>query len=141
MRPYSCYPPARTRFQPNTTRFNNPNFPPFRNAGFKNQMISTSPSANIVRKEGSFDIQLAIPGLSKEQVKIEIHENQLTIHATAKESNPRMIRKEFNYEGFKRSFRLHKNADMNAINASFDQGILTINIPDLEKTITKINIQ
>lgn len=143
MKPYSCYPTPGTRFVPNSGRFSNPGFSQARNAGIKNHLVNSTPSANILRKEGGFDIQLAIPGLSKEQVKIEFHENQLTISASPidQENKPKMIRKEFNYEGFKRSFRLHKNADTNAISASFNQGLLTIHVPDLEKTTTKINIQ
>ncbi len=143
MRPYSCNPMVRTQFAPSSRRFSNPGFPQTNRPGFTNQLVSTRPSANILRKESGFDIQLAIPGLTKDQVKIEFHENQLIISATPNEQDnqPKMIRKEFNYEGFKRSFRLHKNADTNTISASFHQGLLTIHVPDMEKTITKINIQ
>jgi HSP20 family protein len=143
MKPYSCYPASRTRFAPSNTRFTNPGFSQVRNGGFKNHLVSTVPSANILRKEGGFDIQLAIPGLGKDQVKIEFHENQITISgiATDQENKPKMVRKEFNFSGFKRSFQLHKNADANAISASFNQGLLTIHIPDMEKKTTKINIQ
>ncbi len=143
MRPYSCYPAGRTRFEPQARRFSNPGFPQFSNVGSKNQLISTKPSANIIRNEGGFSIQMAIPGLSKDKVKIEINENQLTVSAisTDQENKPNMIRQEFSYEGFKRSFQLHKNANTNAIDATFDQGLLTITIPDQEKVTTKINIQ
>jgi len=143
MRPYSFYPATRARFIPATGRFSTPNFSATRHAGMKNHVISSMPAANILRKEGGFDIQLAIPGLSKDQVNIELNENQLTISAIPndQENQTTMIRKEFNYDTFKRSFRLHKDADINAISASFDQGLLTIHVPDLEKTITKINIQ
>lgn len=139
MRPYSCYAPARARFQPRTRS----GYPTFRNTGGRNHLINTKPASNILRTESGFDIQMAIPGLSKDQVKIEINENQLTVSATPmdQEISPKMIRKEFNYQGFTRSFRLHKDADTNAISASFDQGLLTITVPDIEKTTTKINIQ
>ena len=143
MRPYSCYSPARTRFQPGTRRFTNSGMPQIRKTRSGNHVINTRPAANILRKENGFDIQMAIPGLAKDHVKIEIHENQLVVSATPgdTEVTPKMIRKEFNYNGFKRSFRLHKNANTEAIQATFDQGMLTISIPDTEKTTTKINIQ
>ena len=143
MKPYPCYPASRTRFAPTNSRFVNRGLPQVSHSGFKNQLVRSVPSANILRKEGGFDIQMAIPGLSKDQVKIEFHENQLTISGIPKdqENKPKMVRKEFNYEGFKRSFRLHKNANTNAISASFDQGLLTIHVPDMEKKTTKINIQ
>lgn len=143
MNPYPCYPASRTRFAPTNTRTTNPGFSQVRNGGYRNHLVSTVPSANILRTEGGFDIQMAIPGLGKDQVKIEFHENQLTVSGIPKdqENKPKMVRKEFNFEGFKRSFRLHKNANTSAISASFHQGLLTIHIPDQEKKTTKINIQ
>ncbi len=143
MRPYSCYPEARSRFVPATGRFSNPYFPTFRHVDSGNHLMKTYPAANILRKEDGFDIQMAIPGLAKDQVKIEVEENRLTVSAIPAEATetPKMIRKEFGYQDFKRSFRLHKNANVSAVSASFDQGVLTIHVPDLEKTTTKINIQ
>ena len=143
MRPYSCYPPARSSFQPTARRFQNSGTPQFRNGGLRNNVVRSKPAANILRIDDGFNIQMAIPGISKEQVKIEVNENQITVSATPsdQENKPKMVRKEFSYEGFNRSFRLQKNANTNAISASFDQGLLTITVPDLEKTTTKINIQ
>lgn len=143
MRPYSCYPPARSSFQPIARKFLNPSNPQLRNGGLENHLVSSKPAANILRIDDGFNIQMAIPGLSKEQVKIEINDHQITVSATPsdQENKPKMIRKEFGYEDFKRSFRLQKNANTKAISASFDQGLLTITVPDLEKTTTKINIQ
>jgi len=83
-----------------------------------------------------------VPGLSRDQIKIELHEDQLIITgpAPSTDSRPKYIREEFDYTGFKRTFRLNQTADTEAMSASFDQGLLTIVIPDKTPVTTKINI-
>ncbi|MBK9983341.1 MAG: Hsp20/alpha crystallin family protein [Saprospiraceae bacterium] len=78
MKPYACYPGARTRFQPMHSNVRSPcNF----NVPFTSGK-ETRPAANIVRNEGSFEIQLAVPGFAKDQIKIEVNEDQLIVTAT-----------------------------------------------------------
>jgi HSP20 family protein len=107
----------------------------------------SQPASNISRKEGAYEIQLAVPGMSKDKIKIEVIDEKLIVTATKPENaetetgNFKSIRQEFNYEGFKRIFRLHKNANSAALSASFNQGILTIVIPDREAETIKIDIQ
>lgn len=140
MKPYACYPGARARFQPMQSNVHNPYFSnvPF-TAGKESR-----PAANIVRNEGSYEIQLAVPGFTKDQIKIEVIENQLTITATnnnQEDQKPKFIRQEFEAASFSRVFRLHRNANSSALKASFDQGILTVIIPDKEPESIKIDIQ
>jgi len=140
MKSYACYPGTRTRFQPMRSTFVTPNtfFTPGR------ETLDTRPSANIVRKEGAYEIQLAIPGIPKEQIRIEINEDQLVVTATnqAKEpKEPKFLRHDYDYSEFKRTFKLHRNANSAALKANFDQGILTIVIPDKEPETIKIDIQ
>ena len=143
MNPYACYPNARTRFQAPVRGFVNPFFPQFTNETVKRYPVASKPAANILREENGFRIQLAVPGLSKDQIKIELHEDQLIITgpAASAEAKPKHIREEFDYAGFKRTFRLHQNADTAAMSATCEQGILTIVIPDKAQVTTKINIQ
>jgi HSP20 family protein len=56
------------------------------------------------------------------------------------ETNPNFVRREFDFAGFKRTFRLHKNANTEAMQATFHQGLLTIVIPDREPESRKIEI-
>ena len=147
MKSYTCYPGTRTRFQPLRTTFVTPDVSFTSGKEFKTK----SPSANIIRKEGSFEIHLAVPGLSKDKIRIEMIEDQLVVTAINADQNstkgetasqqPRFLRHEFDYSGFKRTFRLQKNANATALTASFNQGILTIVIPDKEPETIKINIQ
>ncbi len=143
MNPYACYPNARNRFQAPVRGFVNPFFPQFTNETVKKYPVASKPAANILREENGFKIQLAVPGLSKDQIKIELHEDQLIITgpAASAEAKPKYIREEFDYAGFKRTFRLSQNADTSAMTAAFDQGLLTIVIPDKAQVTTKINIQ
>ena len=143
MNPYACYPNARNRFQAPVRGFVNPFFPQFTNETVKKYPVASKPAANILREENGFKIQLAVPGLSIDQIKIELHEDQLIITgpAASAEAKPKYIREEFDYAGFKRTFRLSQNADTSAMTAAFDQGLLTIVIPDKAQVTTKINIQ
>ncbi|MEO6132042.1 MAG: Hsp20/alpha crystallin family protein [Saprospiraceae bacterium] len=140
MRPYACYPGARAVFNPMRTNFQVPNSD---NAGFVTGK-EIRPSANIIRKEGLYEIQLAVPGFSKDQIRIEVKEDQLVISATNEKQETqkaKFLRQEFDFNSFKRIFRLHRNANSAALKASFDQGVLTISIPDKEPETIQINIQ
>ena len=139
MKSYACYP--GTRFQPRVARFVTPRTPHFY-TGSQNSPVAKTPSANILREDGAYVIKLAVPGLTREEIKIEINQDDLVISAiqSGEASNPKFVRHEWDYNGFKRTFRLHKNANTEALSASFNQGILTIVIPDLEPETRKIEI-
>jgi len=147
MKSYTCYPGSRARFYPMRSAFIHPSFGfdvPFE--GAKESSISR-PAANISRKEGAYEIQIAVPGMTKDKIKIEVIDEKLIVTAVNPENaetasgNFKSIRQEFNYDGFKRIFKLHKNANSTALRASFNQGILTIVIPDKEAETIKIDIQ
>jgi HSP20 family protein len=143
MKSYACYPKTRAVYGRPFAGFANPYFPHYTNEASKQHSTADRPAANVVREENAYKIELAVPGLSKDQIKIELNDDQLIISGpvAAEETAPKFIRKEFDYSGFKRTFRLHKNADVDAMSAAFDQGILTITIPDRTPVSTKINIQ
>lgn len=142
MKSYACYPGARTRFKAPVAGFVNPYFPQFANEAVKRNPVANRPAANIIREENAFKIQLAVPGLTRDQIKIELHEDQLIVSgpAASAEPKPKYLREEFDYTGFKRTFRLSKQTDTSAMSAAFDQGLLTITIPDKVPVTTKINI-
>ncbi len=143
MKSYACYPKSGMRFQAPVAGFANPLFTQYAKEAAKQYQAANRPSANIIREEAAYKIQIAVPGLTKEQIKIELNEDQLVVSGPEanKEAEPKFARKEFDYTDFKRTFRLHKNANTNAMTASFDQGILTIVIPDASPETININIQ
>jgi HSP20 family protein len=143
MKSYACYPKTRAVYARPFAGFANPYFPHYTNGVSKQFSTADRPSANIVREENAYKIELAVPGLSKEQIKIELNDDQLIITGpnAEEETAQKFIRKEFDYAGFKRTFKLHKNADVSSMTATFEQGILTITVPDRTPVSTKINIQ
>ena len=139
MKTYACYPKARTRFHAPAFGFFNPYFSPV----MREEERITRPSANIIREENGYKIQLAVPGLTKDQIKIELNDDQLIITGPEvnKETQLKYVRKEFDSNGFKRVFRLAKNSNAAGLTASFENGILTIVVPDASPETVKINIQ
>lgn len=77
---------------------------------------------------------MAAPGLKKEDFRIEVKNNVLTVSSEKKEEKEQKddegnyLRKEFSYQSFSRSFSLPQNADEDAIDASYGDGILHIRI-------------
>lgn len=142
MKTYTARPIVRTRFQtPMSTFMTHPfGFQPVIKT---RDLKATNPSTNVVRMENGYQVQLAVPGVPKNQIQIQVVEDQLVISATNpnQEKEMQFVRQEFDYNGFKRSFTLHKNADTENMKATFENGILTIMIPDKEPETRKIEIQ
>lgn len=140
MKSYPCYPGGRTA---PLSRIVFPHVTPRHAETFKTSPVVNRPAANVVREDSAYSIQLAVPGLTKEQIRIELQDDQLIISGipASDEQKPKMIRREFDYTGFKRVFRLHKNADTDNLTATMEQGLLTITIPDAHPETIQVNIQ
>ena len=109
---------------------------------------SQLPAVNISEDEKSFSVDVVSPGFKKEDFKIKVDDDVLTISAETKneanEGNREYSRREYNYSSFTRSFRLPENAKDDEISARYTDGILKITIPKTEeqqKTSKEINIQ
>ncbi|NJM24420.1 MAG: Hsp20/alpha crystallin family protein [Bacteroidia bacterium] len=95
------------------------------------------PKVDVVEDEKSFAIQVAVPGMSKEDFKIDLNDNHLTISGERKfktekkEKNFHSI--ETQYGSFSRSFALPENVDTQNIAAKYEKGILEIVVPKDEK--------
>jgi len=115
-------------------------FPTF-GSQFNKFIGSTIPSANIKETEDSFLIELAAPGLKKENIKIDLDQDVLTISSEQKEEKTEekdnYTRREFNYSSFSRSFYLPEIADTDKISAEYKDGVLNIHIPKKESAIKK----
>lgn len=103
------------------------------------------PRVDIVEDEKAFEIQVAVPGMNKEDFKIDLNDNYLTISGERKftkerkENNFQSI--ETQYGSFSRSFSLPENVDALKISAKYNNGILELNVPKDEKKITKASIK
>jgi HSP20 family protein len=106
------------------------------------------PPVNIVDKPEAYLVELAAPGFEKADFNVKLEENILTISTakkeTAAEETEKMIRREFSYKAFKRSFTIDEKIDSENISARYENGILKLELP--KKEIMKagakeINIQ
>ncbi len=109
-------------------------------------LISTNgrdviPSANITERDKDYLIELAAPGMSKKDFKVELENNTLSISSEKEEKREEeengISRKEFSYNSFCRSFRLPENSKSDKIDAEYENGILKVSIPKKEVTVSK----
>jgi HSP20 family protein len=98
------------------------------------------PAVNIKEMEGEFEVELAVPGMTREDIKVEVQDGILTIRAEknekTEEKNEKFTRREFNYSKFSRSFTLPPHVDTEAIKATYTDGVLKLALPKVNKTIT-----
>lgn len=103
------------------------------------------PKVDILENEKAYEISVAVPGLSKEDFKIDLNDNFLTISGERKfskekkENNLHVV--ETQYGNFSRSFSLPENVDASKISAKYADGILEINVPKDEKKTLKTTIK
>jgi HSP20 family protein len=99
------------------------------------------PSVNILEKEEGFEIELAAPGLKKEQFQIQLNQNILSISFQKEEEHQeqkgRYTRREFRTNSFKRSFTLPQTIDAGQISATYVDGILHLHLPKKEEAKVK----
>jgi HSP20 family protein len=95
-----------------------------------NQEVSTIPSVNISDENKAFEVEIAVPGIDKKDIKVEIDKNCLVISSekqyTQEDKEKNWLRKEYGYASFQRMFQLPKNADENRIDATINNGILKV---------------
>jgi HSP20 family protein len=89
------------------------------------------PAVNVIENKDVYEMQLAIPGYTKDEVKLSIENNTLTISAEyeQKEESASYSRREFVKTSFERSFSLPRSIDQEKVEASFENGILNIKLP------------
>jgi len=99
------------------------------------------PSANVTETPKEYLVELAAPGLNREDFKVEVNDRVLTISSEKneekKEEKEGYSKREFSYNSFSRSFSLPDNVKEGNIDAKYKDGILKISIPKKEVTVTK----
>lgn len=111
------------------------------NSNFSNTN-TTLPAVNVQDTENEFVIEVAAPGLSKDDFKISLNHTQLTISSEKKEEKQskegNYSRKEFSYQSFQRSFELPVNiVEGDKITANYKEGILYIHVPKKDEVKPK----
>lgn len=106
------------------------------------------PPVNIVEKNDFYHIELAAPGMEKADFNVKLDGKTLTISTEKKEEksteNEKLIRKEFSYKSFNRSFTVDDKIDAANITAKYENGILKLDLPkkeDVKNGAKEITIQ
>lgn len=99
------------------------------------------PSVNSIENNDSFEIDLAVPGMKKEDFSIELNDKILVITSESSNNieNDKMRLNEFNFSSFQRSFRVPDSVDQDKIKANYKNGILKIKLSKRKESISKPN--
>jgi len=115
----------------------------FNDTFFSDRMVARVPAANISESADHYHVELAAPGLKKEDFKLSLERHVLSISVEQqkedKHENRNYAKREYSYSSFVRSFTLPESADENGIQATYNDGVLAIDIPKREeaKTISR----
>ena len=100
---------------------------------------TAAPAVNIKDTEKSFELELAVPGVKKDDFTIEVDHDVLTISSEVtrenEESQEQYTRREFSYAAFKRAFTLPETVDSTKIDARYENGILTLTLPKKQEAL------
>lgn len=109
---------------------------------FTNHLGANLPAVNVVERTDDFEIQLAAPGYNKEDFKIHVDNNILTISSQKQEEKQedkvrKYIQREFNYTSWERKFTLPKLVEGENIKATYENGVLRLVVPKKEEAKPK----
>ena len=100
----------------------------------------TAPAINVIESEKEYDVELAAPGLDKDDFKVHVDtEGNLHIEMEKKSENNegrkrgRYLRREFSYEKFQQTLLLPDDVDAEKIEAKVEKGVLNVHLPKKEK--------
>ena len=102
---------------------------------------STAPAINAIEDDKDYKVEVAAPGMNKEDFKVNVTDDNYLVLTMEKKNEcededrkKRYLRREFSYRKFERSFALPDDVDKDGIKATVNNGILTIEMPKVEFT-------
>jgi len=108
---------------------------------FLNRDMGWMPSVNILETDKNFEIEIAAPGMHKNDFKVKVDNKILTISAEKKEEKEEkkknFLRQEYRYNSFERSFTLPENTKEEEIKAHYEDGILKLTVAKKAVTVSK----
>ena len=129
-------------------------FNDFFDTDFMPKACTTAPAINVIEKKGEYDVELAAPGMTKEDFKVSLDEDRNLVVELAKkvektEENKEAghyLRREFSYTKFHQTLLLPDDVNRDAISATVENGVLKVVLPklqpqDMKKERTLIEIQ
>jgi HSP20 family protein len=121
-----------------------PSFPSLFGEDQRSKSYTPSVPVNVFETEGELVLEVVAPGFEKENFNVNLENDLLTISAESKgEENRKVLRSEFGFRSFKRSFTLPETADPERISAQYVNGVLTLNLPhkeDVKPSVKQITI-
>jgi HSP20 family protein len=103
---------------------------------------------NITESESGFQLEVVAPGFGKEDFKVDLDKNLLTISAEKKaeegKQNVKNLRTEYKYQTFKRTFTVNENIDTENISANYLNGVLIVQLPkkiEVKEPVKQITVQ
>jgi len=114
--------------------------------GTESSKYGFHPQCEVSEDKENYLMKFDLPGIPKDQIKIELHENRLTVSGERKEErkdeNKKQHFSEVFYGSFTRSFTFPSPVDAERVSAEYDNGILNIHIPKTESNKARqINIK
>ena len=101
------------------------------------ERMMTMPAVNVKENKDDYTVSLAAPGLKKEDFKLDIEGNMLTISSEreekVEEKEEKYTRKEYNYYSFSRSFTLPEDVKQDAIDARYEDVVLNIRLSRMKE--------
>ncbi len=107
--------------------------------------VKNTPAVNVKESDKNFEMEVAAPGMKKEDFKVEIKEGNLVVSAESKreeeEKKENYTRREFSYSSFTRTFRLPENIKTEDIVANYNDGVLKLTMPKKVATKPEENVK
>ena len=129
-------------------------FNDFFDTDFMPKACTTAPAINVIEKKGEYDVELAAPGMTKEDFKVSLDEDRnLVVELDKKvekceedKDSGHYLRREFSYTKFHQTLLLPDDVNRDAISATVENGVLKVVLPklqpqDMKKERTLIEIQ
>ena len=108
-----------------------------------NTFVNQNPAVNVAEEDIAYRLEVAVPGLRKEDIDLKIEDETLIISASkeekTEESKENYTRREFNFNNFERRFELNESIDIENIKADFSEGILSIFLPKIVEEVKETN--
>ena len=118
------------------------------NESFNKSVSNVFVPVNVKESEGSYQLDVVAPGFDKGDFKVNVDGNILTVSAEKKaeekKENEKQVRNEYKYRSFKRSFTLDEKTDAAGIEASYINGVLTLNLPkkaEVKEAVKEISVK
>ncbi len=115
-------------------------FNDFFDTDWMGRMNATAPAINVLEDEKGYELELAAPGMTKEDFQVHLNEDGNLVIEMEKKVNEKddkrkghYLRREFSYSKFQQTMLLPEDADKDQISARVEHGVLTVEIPKVVK--------